>query len=87
MRNAHERKTCCVCREKTVFVYGRCPSCFKAIDPVLFDRLKRLTRAERRVEFERATSQPERPRRSYENPAGEAELMKKAERAATRGTK
>jgi hypothetical protein len=63
------------------FCYGRCKNHFAHLDPTLYARLKGMTRAARQIEFERATSQPERPSWTYENPQGEAELMKKAERA------
>jgi hypothetical protein len=47
---------------------------------VLFERLKKMTRAERQIEFERATAQPERPQWQYENLQGEAELIEQAEK-------
>jgi hypothetical protein len=49
--------------------------CFRKMDPTLFERLKSMTRAEREIEFEKATGVPERGKWEYENPAGEAELI------------
>jgi hypothetical protein len=75
LHNKRVRRTCCEhgC-DKPRFCYGRCTSHFANLDPKLYERLKAMTRAERQIEFEKATAQPEMPRWEYENPAGEAEL-------------
>ena len=57
---------CCVCRTNAVWNYGRCTACFKAMDPILFARLKNMTRAERKIEFETITGIPETPKWTYE---------------------
>jgi hypothetical protein len=44
------------------------------MDPSLYQRLKGMTMAERKIEFEKITGQPEMPKWEFENPAGEAEL-------------
>jgi hypothetical protein len=39
--------------------------------------LNNLTRAERKVEFQKEKTRPETPKWQYENPAGEAELAER----------
>jgi len=50
------------------------------IDPSLYQRLKGMTRAERKVEFEKITGQPALPKWEFENLAGEKELIEMTER-------
>lgn len=71
-------KHCCTCKAAPVYLYGRCSHCFRAMDKSLYQKLKGMTRAQRKVEFERATAHPETPRWQYENPQGEAELAEQA---------
>jgi hypothetical protein len=42
-----------------------------------FERLKNMTRAQRKIEFEKAIQMPERPKWEFTNEAGELELMKR----------
>ena len=52
--------------DKPRYCYGRCTTHFAHLDPTLAASLKGMTRAERNVEFQRATMQPERPRWEFE---------------------
>jgi len=55
---------------------GRCKRCFQGLDPEMFAKLKMLPNSERQKTFERLSQIPEREKWEYENPEGEAELMK-----------
>ena len=68
-------RLCCICKKAPLFQYGRCTTCFRAMDPGLFARLKKLTRAERQIEFERITGQPEMPKWHW--PGDEQALIEK----------
>ena len=59
-------RLCCVCKTAPLYVDGRCAPCFRAMDKKLYQRLKGMTRAQRKVEFERATAQPEMPKWMWE---------------------
>jgi hypothetical protein len=71
-------RLCCVCKEAPLFQYGRCTLCFRAMDPALFARLKKLSRAERAIEFQEAIIQPSIPR--WEWPGDEQALVEMTER-------
>ena len=58
--------------------YGRCKKHLAALDSRERERLRRMTRAERQVEFQKA-AQPQSPRWEYENQKGEMELAVRAE--------
>jgi hypothetical protein len=69
-------RMCCVCKKAPIFQYGRCPSCFRAMDPAVFARLKKLSRADRNTEFEKLAGASEMPPWEYEpTPAQVAELI------------
>ncbi len=74
-------KQCCEagCEEKR-FCLGRCARCFRMMDPEVAARLRSLPRAEREAEFEEQRVHPPLPKWTYENPEGEAELARIAER-------
>jgi hypothetical protein len=59
-------------------VYGRCWAHFRALDSTLAARLRGMTRAQRKIEFERITEQSATPKWEYENEQGEAELAQQA---------
>ena len=48
--------------EQPRFCYGRCTAHFARLDSKSYERLKRMTKAERQVEYQKATAQPARPR-------------------------
>jgi hypothetical protein len=64
---------CCSCKKAPLFQYGRCTACFRVMDPALYARLKKLSRAERKAEFENLTGQPEMPKWLW--PGREEELI------------
>ncbi len=70
-------RLCCDCKKAPLVQYGRCTACFRLMVPALYARLKKLTRAERQIEFENTTGQPEPHRWEYENPQGEQELVER----------
>jgi hypothetical protein len=85
MRRNISPKLCCVCKKAPLFNYGRCTTCFRAMDPTLFARLKKLSRAERAQEFEQITGQPALPRWTYEGDEDAlAELVERQEREQAR---
>jgi len=57
-RAKNATKLCCDCKKAPLVQYGRCTACFRAMDPALFAHLKKLTRAERQIEFEKIARQP-----------------------------
>lgn len=75
LHSRHE--ICCVdaCPNR-IWLYGRCKRCFESLDPWMFQQLKDVPQAERQKTFERLSQPPERPKWEYENPEGEAELMR-----------
>jgi len=75
-------RRCCVHDCKGVkFLYGRCRKHFQAItDPTVFEKLKNISSPEDGLAIFNRLIQPEPPTKwEYENPEGEAELMRLAE--------
>lgn len=67
LRKKREPRLCCEPNcGRVYFCFGRCKTCFREMDSYLYARLKSMSRAERQAEFQKATSQPERPRWTYE---------------------
>jgi hypothetical protein len=76
-KGSRPSKRCCVYEcEQPIWQYGRCKLHFASLDPQMFEKLKGMNRAQRQVEFIKL-SQPDRPKWTYENPEGEAELAEK----------
>jgi hypothetical protein len=81
-------RLCCVygCQEP-LWIYGRCSAHFRSLDLVLFERLKNMTRAQRKIEFEKAIRMPERPKWEYKNEAGEQELIRRSKETESEESK
>ena len=53
-RKVRAPRTCCIhgCEEKN-FCYGRCRGHYFGLDPIAYERMKNMTRAERKIEIDR----------------------------------
>jgi hypothetical protein len=71
-------KTCCEpgCNQPR-HIYARCPAHFRKMDPQLYARLRKMTRAARAKELEKTTAQPTKAWEFEPSPEQEAELMAK----------
>ncbi len=71
-------RLCCVCKKVPLVQYGRCHACFRAMNPLTLARLRNMTRAERKAEFEKMSGQTEMPRWAFEG--NEPALIEMTER-------
>lgn len=77
-RRGLAKKLCIDCRERARWLFGRCPSCYRALDPAQVERLRRLPRAARLAELSKLELPSANLRKwEYTNDAGEAELATK----------
>ena len=77
-RKKRAKPSCCefAC-DSPRFCFGRCHEHFAALSSDQYQRLKNLSRAERKVEFQKSIIRPELPHWEYENPQGEQELAQR----------
>lgn len=78
-KNNCEPRRCCDCGGPR-WQYGRCRTCYRALDPAMFERLKNMSRRERAAEFEKITGQSERPR--WEWAGDESALIEQTAKSA-----
>jgi hypothetical protein len=80
MRHVPKVKWCCVCYQRPRVSFGRCPECERGMVSVYRDYLQGLSRAERDAEYDTTENHHPRPKWTYENEAGERELIAEAEK-------
>jgi hypothetical protein len=82
MRHVPNVKRCCVCFVKVPLglTFGRCAACGRGMAPAYRDYLQGLSREERELEYNKTADHHPRPKWTYENEAGEAELIAETEK-------